>query len=187
MWVENGTRLLSLYGAEVEQPAIPTLFVSSGHAWDALPEDLRARVRGRAAVHCQDATDQRRGGAIEDVLVSTFDDIIKVTLPIAYPHPRTNRTLLYVCPQMTHSVAGLTWEESEDLLETLFDHLYAPKNILEHHWRQGDLVLWDNIAMQHARPNVSAEGPARKLRKTIAPTPRLDAARPQYRKVAEEA
>jgi hypothetical protein len=40
-----------------------------------------------------------------------------------------------------------------------------PKNIVEHHWRTSDLVVWDNIALQHARPNVTAEGPARTLRK----------------------
>jgi taurine dioxygenase len=36
-------------------------------------------------------------------------------------------------------------------------------------------VVWDNIALQHARPNVQSESPARTLRKTIAPPPKQDA------------
>jgi alpha-ketoglutarate-dependent taurine dioxygenase len=58
------------------------------------------------------------------------------------------------------------------LLEALFEHLYAPEDkVLAHHWRTGDLVLWDNLALQHARPNVGIEGPTRTLRKTFAPPP----------------
>jgi taurine dioxygenase len=75
---------------------------------------------------------------------------------------------------MTKEIAGLDPQESEELLEALFAHLYRSEFIYEHHWRQGDLVCWDNIALQHARPNVQIEGPARTLRKVFAPA-QLDA------------
>jgi alpha-ketoglutarate-dependent taurine dioxygenase len=171
MWIESGCTALSLFGQAVEQPAIPTLFVSSAHAWDALPDDLRSRVAGRFAVHCQDATAQRGGSIPEDVLVSTFEVEERLKLPIEYRHPRTGQTLLYVCPQMTHHVEGLDHDDSEALLDALFDYFYAEDHILEHHWREGDLVIWDNITLQHARPNVSIQGPARTLRKTMTPCP----------------
>ena len=50
------------------------------------------------------------------------------------------------------------------LLGELFDHLYAPANVYRHRWRNGDLVIWDNIALQHARPDQSAT-PRRRLRR----------------------
>jgi taurine dioxygenase len=168
MWREDAFQLLSLYGVKVDQPAVPTLFVSAKHAWDTLPEKLRARVHGRFAVHSQDATYQRRA-VDSDVVVSTFKAEETVKLPVGYRHRRTGKILLYVCQQMTHGIAGLAHEESEELLEALFEHLYAPGNIVEHHWRDGDLVLWDNLALQHARPNVTSEGPTRTLRKVFAP------------------
>ena len=43
-------------------------------------------------------------------------------------------------------------------------HLYRGEGIYEHDWRKHDLVAWDNIAIQHARPNVTLEGPERTLR-----------------------
>ena len=77
--------------------------------------------------------------------------------------------MLYVSEQMTYRIGGLDSEESETLLEVLFNHLARDEAIVEHHWRKNDLVLWDNIALQHARPNVSTDGPARTLRKVFAP------------------
>jgi hypothetical protein len=43
--------------------------------------------------------------------------------------------------------------------------------VLDHEWRRGDLVVWDNLAVQHARGNVEIEGPERTLRKVIGPVP----------------
>ena len=67
MWSERPQELLSLYGEMVELPSVPTLYVSAVRAWEQLPDDLRARISGRTAVH---ATGQRdRGGfAAEELL-----------------------------------------------------------------------------------------------------------------------
>ena len=62
-------------------------------------------------------------------------------------------------------------EESEALLQELFAHLYGPANTFEHAWRSGDLVAWDNLAVQHARGPVQQDGPTRTLRKVISPIP----------------
>jgi alpha-ketoglutarate-dependent taurine dioxygenase len=173
--------LLSLYGEKVEQPATPTLFVSAVHAWDTLPEDLRARVKDRVALQRYDVdTYKKRAAGDPDVLVSTYGggDAFVIT-PIAYRHPRTGRTILYVCQQTTQKIEGVSAEESDELIDALLDHMYAPGNEYAHPWRQGDLVIWDNLTLQHARPNVVTSGPARILRKTLAPLPR-SAVRPNY-------
>jgi taurine dioxygenase len=186
MWREDASRLLSLYGVEVEEPSTPTMFVSAVHAWKTLPDDLRARVAGRFALQGHDATYQKRAGGDTDVLVSTFKVDEQIKLPIGHRHPRTGETLLYVCQQMTLGIADMPTEESEALLEALFQHLYRPEFVVEHHWRKGDLVLWDNLALQHARPNVESKGPTRTLRKTFAPAPKItSAARPIFGTVGQ--
>ena len=162
-----------MYGEKVEQPAVPTLVVSSIVGWETLPADLRARVEGHSVVHQHDAeTYRKRAGGDADVLVNAINSMQNShSTPIALRHPRSGRTILYVSQQMTRNVEGMSEDESDGLLFALFDHLYAPGHELEHTWRQGDLVIWDNLAMQHARPNVQTEGPARTLRKTITPPP----------------
>jgi taurine dioxygenase len=185
MWSQRGYQALSLYGVEVEQPNAPTLFVSMAHGWDTLSDDLKERVASVDAVQGHTDTYANRG-ADEDVIDSVFDKAVSITTPVAKRHPRTGRTLLYVSQQVTLELAALDSEENEELLEKLFAHLYDPSNVYQHDWRTGDLVIWDNQAIQHARPNVVLEGPTRTLRKVYAPA--LDAVelglRPRFSKVS---
>ena len=74
---------------------------------------------------------------------------------------------------MTERIVELADKESELLLEQLFAHLYASANRWDHEWRNHDLVVWDNLAVQHARPNVLADGPPRTLRKVASPMLKL--------------
>jgi alpha-ketoglutarate-dependent taurine dioxygenase len=188
-WTDHPTELISLYGSRVEQPATPTLFISSVHGWNTLPAEMKEKVKDRFAVHRHDDdTYLKRAKHDADVLVNSFKSEAFSKLPIAYRHLRTGKTLLYVSQQMTYQVADLPPQESEAVLEALFTHLYKPENIFEHHWRQGDLVLWDNIALQHARPNVNTEGPVRTLRKVFAPAHQASAEkRPEHRRAGARA
>ena len=173
MWADEPFEMVSLYGAEVEEPSVPTIFVSTVKAASTLPAELRERVEGLHALHT--AAEIRRGD-VTDVLVSKVENAPSTVKPVLYTHPRTGQPLLYICEQMTQEIVELDPEPSEHLLEELFDHLYAPDARLEHHWRKGDFVVWDNLSVQHARGKVDAEGPARTLRKVAHPVPRLDQA-----------
>lgn len=182
MWADTPFQVLTLFGLEVEEPVVPTLFTSAAHAWDTLPEDLRARVDGMHAVHM---TGQRqRGEETEELLQPQRERVQSTTKPVGNMHPRTGRTLLYVCQMMTSHIVELSEEESEELLQALFEHLYSSAMVWEHEWREGDLVMWDNLAIQHARPDVSIDGPVRTLRKVIAPKPVL-AERPESPKFSK--
>jgi taurine dioxygenase len=91
---------------------------------------------------------------------------------LAWTHPRTGTTILFITQGMTREILELDWDDSEDLLEELFAVLYAPERVYEHLWQEGDFVIWDNLAIQHARPNITMEGPARTLQKVGLPGPR---------------
>jgi alpha-ketoglutarate-dependent taurine dioxygenase len=171
MWAEHPFEVLSLYGVEVDQPTAPTTFVSGIRAWKALPEKLRASAEALKVLHT--AGEVRRGD-LTDVLVSSVQRPPTTITPIGLRHPRTGETILYACEQMTKEVVGLSHEESEDLLEKLFVCLYDPEYQLDHAWRERDFVVWDNLALQHSRKNVSTEGPARTLRKVASPVPKLN-------------
>ncbi|HET6954777.1 MAG TPA: TauD/TfdA family dioxygenase [Acidimicrobiales bacterium] len=181
MWSEHTFQVLSLYAVEIEPPVSGTTFASAKHAWDTLPDELRARVEDLSAVQGH-AEGESRAGGDPDVLVSDFVDLPTRTTRVGHRHPRTGDTLLYVSQQMTSRIEGLSPEDSEALLEELFAHLYRVEALYEHDWREHDLVAWDNIALQHARPNVSLEGPVRTLRKVYAPLPPRGAnpARPTF-------
>lgn len=174
MWSDSPFTVLSLYGEEVEPPVAPTVFASVTNGWKRLPNDLRARVEGREAVQVtgpEGFGDRRKGDQDGDLVQPQRDRVLSVTTPVGHRHPRTGQTLLYVSQGMTKEIVGLPVDEGEALLEELFAQLYAPTNTWQHEWLPGDLVMWDNLAVQHARPDVSVDGPVRTLRKAAWPIP----------------
>jgi taurine dioxygenase len=166
MWSDRPFRVLSLYAVEVDQPAVPTIFACTSTAWGSLPAELQTRLAPLEAVH---TAGQYKRDPDDDIVESLPDQPKSTTQPIALVEERTGDTLLYVNEQMSHQVVGLPEEESRELLDELFDHLYEPTNVLEHTWHQGDLLVWDNLAVQHGRPNVELEGAVRTLRRFASP------------------
>ena len=49
-------------------------------------------------------------------------------------------------------ILGMPRANSDALLEELYSALYDPAHVYEHVWHPGDLVIWDNLIVQHARP-----------------------------------
>ena len=170
MWAEQPCELISLYAVEVEPPTAPTTFVSTTRGWSALGDELRSRIDGR---HAQHTAGEVRRGDLTDVILTNVVNPPSTVKPLALRHPRTGESLIYACEQMTKAIVDVPDDESEPLLEELFAVLYADDVQFHHHWRTGDLVVWDNLAVQHGRPNVAEQGPARTLRKVAAPMPVL--------------
>ena len=71
--------------------------------------------------------------------------------PIFITHSKTGKRALYVNRLMTAKIEGLEREESDDILEQLFEIAEDPKYFYEHEWMIGDLIMWDNYASIHAR------------------------------------
>ena len=175
MWSDEPFEVLSLHAIKIEPPVLPTSFVSATFAWKALPDDLKARVKDLNALHVPGPgyVHDRRSCLFPGELVqSQRSRVPTYSQNLAWIHPRTGETILFVTQGMTREILELNWDESENLLEELFSELYAPERVYEHEWREGDLIFWDNLALQHARPYVTMQGPARTLQKVGLPSPR---------------
>ncbi len=170
-WADKPNEIVSLYASELEPPVAPTSFVSMVEGYSKLPPQLRARLEGLEAINS--AGQIRRRGDLSDVLLSPVENPPWTRKPVLLTHPRTGARLVYVCEQNTREIVGMDPQESEALLDEVFDHLYAPAHVWDHAWELHDLALWDNLAVQHARPNVPADGPVRTLRKVATPMPSL--------------
>jgi alpha-ketoglutarate-dependent taurine dioxygenase len=169
MWSNVADQVPTLYALEADQPSVPTIFTSTTNGWKTLPEELKARVSSLSARH-QSGPQGRGNSAYEDELIQPqWEQLNDVITPVALAHPRTGETMLYVGEQHTREIVGMPQAESDALLDELYAYLYAPEVILEHHWRKGDLIIWDNQVAQHGRPYVKGDGPARTLRKIHAP------------------
>jgi taurine dioxygenase len=141
-----------LYAIEVPSAGGDTLFLNMYKAYETLPADIKARIDGRKALNAYlyDSTTRAVNGTKVD-----FTAHPHYVQPIVRTHPATKRKALYVNRLMTFTVEGLDDEDGSALLNTLFDHMERVQFIYAHHWRVGDLVLWDNRCTLHARTDFS--------------------------------
>jgi taurine dioxygenase len=141
-----------LYAIEVPSAGGDTLFLNMYKAYETLPADIKARIDGRKALNAYlyDSTTRAVNGTKVD-----FTAHPHYVQPIVRTHPATKRKALYVNRLMTFTVEGLDDEDGSALLNTLFDHMERDQFIYAHHWRVGDLVLWDNRCTLHARTDFS--------------------------------
>jgi alpha-ketoglutarate-dependent taurine dioxygenase len=177
MWHPEPTRVLSLYGKEVGKDVATTSVASGVKGYEILPDDLRKRIASLRVVQVTGPVPGRAGDDIVQPIRTREDSTEKDIVQVC---PRSGKKVLYVCPQTSRNVIGMAPEESEALLQELFSYLYRPENIYEHHWREGDLLVLNNIAMQHARSYVDPHGPVRVLHKVIAPAAHIIAETPRF-------
>jgi taurine dioxygenase len=158
--------LSALYALEVPVKGGKTLgdtsFASTIAAYDALPEDMKQRLERFRNVHSYryyreknigaQKEEQARGGRIVEEHVLSEEQLKSVPdveTPIVRTHPVTGRKGLFVNEAHTSHIAGMPKEESEKLLSQLYRHIVQPQFIYTHTWRPGDLLMWDNCAVQH--------------------------------------
>jgi taurine dioxygenase len=146
-----------LYAIEVPSRGGDTLFSNCYRAYETLPEDLKPRIAGRRALNAYTSDTTLRTASYDDAKSSCWHPVVRT-------HPATGRKALYVNRLMTREIEGLPRDESDAILQRLFDHQEQPKFVYQHVWRPGDLLMWDNRCTLHARTDFSS-GERRLLRR----------------------
>ena len=148
---------LSLYALNVVDLKSSTRFSSGARAYDHLPDSLRSQLASLESlnVFASDFPGRNRSSTLSA-------EAPRSVHPVVMKHPRTGRSFLYTSWQQTDSIIGWEPSDSDKWLEQLFTMLYSPDNVLEHHWSVGDLVIWDNLAVQHREGTLppQANGPS---------------------------
>ena len=160
---------ISLYALEVAEGSVPTAFVSNADGARTLQAGLRKRLDGLEVTLLANTTGGREDVACRFTEVpdpAPNDVYPSMTRPALWPHPRTGELLLFVNEQHGWRFAGLSQEDSDDLFDEVFAHLYRAEAVYEHHWVAGDLVVWDNLALQHGR-RANPNSVKRSLRRVV--------------------
>lgn len=160
-YAERPARATMLYAREV--PTLhgltlgDTAFANTAVAWDRLPDELKQTLTGLKGVF--DFRGRKRSSPVSAANVAQYPP---VEHPIVRTHPYTGRQSLYVVRDDCTGIVGMAPSEGEALIAALADHIIRPEHIYQHRWRKGDVVVWDNITVQH-RAVLDYDLPQRRL------------------------
>ncbi len=162
--VPNKTTLLT--AKQISDDEGDTEFANTYAAYDALSDADQAELADVRVVHSfaasqllvhPDPTPDQR---------AMWDKVPSREHPLVWTRQNGRRSLLIGAT--AGQVVGRSADESAALLARLLDWSTRPQFVLRHHWRRGDLVVWDNTGMLHRAQPYRSDSPRLMHRTTIA-------------------
>jgi taurine dioxygenase len=152
-------KAICLQAVELPDTPTSTTFVSNRAGWQRLAPERQQALAGLTLRH-------------ELVMSMTGYDWPPFVAdhPLRFPHPRTGEPLLLLTEHHATRILELDDAASAALIAELCAHLYAPECQYDHIWQLGDVLMWDNLVLQHARrePSDFAGGPRALQRVALA-------------------
>ncbi|KAF2130740.1 TauD-domain-containing protein [Dothidotthia symphoricarpi CBS 119687] len=124
-----------------------TLFANQAAAYNRLSAEFRKRLQGLKVVHSaveQADNSKNRGGIVRREAVTSIHPLVRT-------HPVTGEKALFVNPQFSRRIVGFKKEESDFLLNFLYDHIAKGQDFQARvKWAPGTVVVWDNRVTAHS-------------------------------------
>jgi len=167
-WAQLPTKFTALLSEIRPEGCGDTLFADSTAAYEALDSDTKKQVEGQTAYYNYLKHREVIGGEVAGL---SHEEVIRAsssaTHPLITTHPITGKKNVFANPSHTIQVVGKTLEESDQILQKLFSHVADPENIYTHTWRDFDMVIWDNRAVQHRATGCPNSKPRKLVRVTV--------------------
>lgn len=148
----NLTSATLLYSVITPAQGGQTRFADATRAYADLPAVMRQRIKGLRAVHSIEQLGIRQlqaSGGQSSTAAGSLAAHPQVEHPLALTHPVTGARSLLLGPMVISGITGLTDTDSRALLKELLEHTTSAPYVYSHFWKQGDLVVWDNLATLH--------------------------------------
>lgn len=136
----------SMLSARVVPPVdANTEFADMRAAWDALTPELQRRCESLRAHHSIAYSREVLGFEFS---AEEAERLRGVEQPLVRTNPITGRRALYLASHASR-IVGWPLPEGRLLLRELMEHATQGGFVYSHAWREGDLVIWDNLATMH--------------------------------------
>jgi taurine dioxygenase len=153
-WKPEPIASISLYAMVLPDASSPTDFISTVRAAESIPEDLHERLVDAEGLFLIDFD----GGNERYSEEKASAQAPRAQQKVLYAEPISGRTALIIDELFMDKIVGWSREDSEQARRVAHEHLYAADNTYRHEWQVGDLVIWNNLSLQHGRPEVPATG-----------------------------
>ena len=123
-----------------------TEFADLRAAYDALPDDTKARLEGLIAEHS--IAESRAKIGYHQFTQGETDGLPPVPQMVVRTHAGSGRKTLYLASHAAR-IYGMDEAAGRALLAELIAHATQRQFVYAHRWRVGDLVMWDNRCTMH--------------------------------------
>ncbi len=152
-----------IYSEIVPETGGETHFCDMVEAYERLSPEWKARIAGLRAVHNLDFSRTRRHG--EDPMTEAQK---RATPPVDHPvvrtHPETGRKCIFLGDHAEH-ILGMDYDAGRALIEELNALAIHADLSYEHHWKPGEMLVWDNRRLQHRATEYDAATQRRVIRR----------------------
>ena len=139
-----------LYALEVPENQGNTHFANMSLAYNDLSDDIKEKIDGKILIHdsAHNSAGMLRKGYSE---VNNPTDTPGARHPMVITDKSTNKKLLFLGRRPHAYIVGLEIEESENLLDEIWEHATQEKYTWTQKWDKGDLLMWKNLNVLHKR------------------------------------
>ena len=139
-----------LYALEVPENQGNTHFANMELAYSELPNRLKDKIDGKILIHdsAHNSAGMLRKGYSE---VDNPSETPGARHPMVITDKNTNKKLLFLGRRPHAYIIGLELEESENLLNEIWEHATQEKFTWTQKWEKGDLLMWKNLNVLHKR------------------------------------
>lgn len=159
------------YAALMPEGEGQTSFCNTKLGLDNMPDNLRGQLEGRRAVAKyamkKESTTQRDFQNNPEQMKKIDEKTPPATHDIILENPATGQRSVYLDPNKTLYIEGMSEEESRELIDAVNQHMLQDEHIYQHTWRNGDVVMWDNARLWHRREAFDISKPRFARRTTI--------------------
>ena len=139
-----------LYALEVPENQGNTHFANMALAYNELPNKLKEKIDDKILIHdsAHNSAGMLRKGYSE---VDNPSETPGAKHPMVITDKNTNKKLLFLGRRPHAYIIGLELEESENLLNEIWEHATQEKFTWTQKWKKGDLLMWKNLNVLHKR------------------------------------
>lgn len=146
-----------LFGITIPPVGGDTWFADQHKALEILPEELRAKLEGKVAIHSAVGAYSPDGFYGEEDKASdrsmdirpSEEATLTQTHPFIRAHPETGELGLFSCIGYIVGFEGMVPEESMSLLHEVLAYQGHEDVVYKHKWEKDMLVMWDNRSVLH--------------------------------------
>jgi taurine dioxygenase len=152
-FVDNPPTGTVLYAHIVPAVGGDTIWASTTAIYDSLPPTLRLYLEELDAIHSFEHSgwppyfEQQPDG--KALYTKARNDHLPVVHPVIRTHPVTGKKIVYVSPNFTDRIKGLSRQESDALLSLLFARIQRPEFQARLRWEKNTVAIWDNRSTVH--------------------------------------